>query len=216
MHTKSVSDDSLAAGGPPVFSHATAESKRAIFSEQLEQVYWASTRPRILSIGNGRAEEAEALLSSPPEKIRGEFVAFDDNQVGLDFLARKFAANRALKIGGTLRSLPEQSAVLGTFDFIYSNTLLERLETEQAQSVVAALVLMLNPGGTLLLANSTPRYEYTDKLPIYRSEFDMARLTNKISEHRTAGHAVFCDGPGNTVFLEVHSRAAARSRAARA
>lgn len=216
MRTKPVSDGSLAAGGLPVFPHAAAESKRAVFSEQLEQTYRASTRPRILSIGNGRAEEAEALLSSPPEKTRGEFVAFDDNQAGLDFLARKFAANGAVKIGGTVRSLPEQSAELGAFDFIYSNTLLERLETEQAQNVVAALVLMLKPGGTLLLANSTPRYEYTDKLPIYRSEFDIARLTNKISEHRTAGHAVFCDGLRSTVFLEVHSRAAAGSRAARA
>jgi 2-polyprenyl-3-methyl-5-hydroxy-6-metoxy-1,4-benzoquinol methylase len=197
-------------------SSSVADSKRAVFSEHLQQVQGVSGRPRILSIGNGRAEEAEALLSSPPEKIRAEFVAFDDNQAGLDFLARKFAASGTVKIGGAVRSLPEQSADLGTFDFIYSGTILERLETEQAQNVVAALVLMLKPGGTLLLANSTPRYEFTDKVRIYRSELDMARLTSKISEHRSAGHAVFCDYPESTVFLEVHSRAAARSRAARA
>lgn len=142
--------------------------------------------PRVLLLGKGPLRQAAV----PP----GEVVILDEDR------------------GKLSERLPD----LGRFDFIYSDSLLERLDPGDAQDVVATLTIGLKPGGRLLLANPAPRYEYTDGAQVYRTEFEMAQLTGKIPEHRTAGHAVFRDDSGSTVFLEVHCRTAPSSRAARA
>jgi cyclopropane fatty-acyl-phospholipid synthase-like methyltransferase len=92
--------------------------------------------------------------------------------------------------------------VSGRFDFIYSLNALSQIGDGDAQRLLTRLTSLLKPGGRLLLTNFSPEYgTATDGLHL-RTEDRVAAL---IPGTESIGHAIWTDGSGKVVYVEIEN-----------
>jgi hypothetical protein len=96
------------------------------------------------------------------------------------------------------------------WDLIYSASLLTAVPDVAAKQIVRAAAYRLKPGGYLLLANpildSRSRLCDTcrDAGTIYRTESELAELTQELPIDRFSNQVIFREASGNNVYLELH------------
>lgn len=184
-------------------------ARREFVAKELDDSFRAAGQPRVLSVNNGHIREAQDAL--PLLRMSGgEFVAFDAHRESLQFVEKTFGRHGVQSIQGGFADLQASDNGLGSFDFIYSLSRLDQLKPSSARVFLASLAAMLKPGGRLLVGNFTPEMQDSAYLeavmnwwPVYRTEEEIADLTDGISDEVMTGHVVFRDRPGNIVFLEV-------------
>jgi hypothetical protein len=96
------------------------------------------------------------------------------------------------------------------WDLIYSASLLAAVPDVAAKQIIRAAAYRLKPGGYLLLANpildSPSRLCDTcrDAGTIYRTESELAGLTQELPTNYFSDQVIFREASGNNVYLELH------------
>jgi len=98
------------------------------------------------------------------------------------------------------------------WDLIYSASLLAELPDVAAKQIIRVAAYRLKPGGYLLLANQTLNSRTRscatcrDAGTIYRTEFELAGLTQKLSTDHFPDQVIFRDPARNNTYLELYRR----------
>ncbi len=136
----------------------------------------------------------------------------DAVQIGRDLLAREVMETRRtigqpfiLRLENLDHGVPTSAQ---GWDLIYSIELLSSLSLPAARQLLKTATQRLKPGGRLLFGNVSPQAGLLSCRESpgqnFRSEIEMAKLTQQIPEATIAGQTVFRDETGLNVFLEVY------------
>jgi SAM-dependent methyltransferase len=135
-------------------------------------------------------------------------VALDQDRESLEQVARVFVGRNVDPCHASVRDLlaKRDPLVEQRFHFIYSAGLYDYLPDGAAGRLTRALCERLHAGGRLVIANFLPdKLEggYMDSVMewplLYRSAERMSALSDIPGFHQR----IFCDDPGNVVYLEL-------------
>lgn len=169
---------------------------------------------RILAVACGHLREARVSTAVQQGRI-GELVAFDQDARSLAVVDREFGKLRVRTERGRVRDLVvgRHAADLTGFDLAYAAGLYDYLPDAAARRLTQTMFAMLNPGGTLLVANFLPGIRdrgymesFMDWHLIYRTMAEVEALGAGLPADRIARTRVFEDPTGNIGFLEVVKR----------
>lgn len=164
---------------------------------------------RILSVACGHLREVQYSKALQNATVK-ELVGIDQDAQTIDWVR-----NNLSRFGVTAHRLDIKDIIfgksqLGVFDFIYSAGLYDYLNDKVATKLTEALINMLSPSGTLLIANFLPDILGAGYMEVfmrwnlvYRSHEDMIGLLPK-KNCGSFSISTFEDPNGNIVFLEVH------------
>jgi extracellular factor (EF) 3-hydroxypalmitic acid methyl ester biosynthesis protein len=207
VSTTSLAADGFQSARPPEYSLShILQTRRDYVASELERICQRTIRPRILSVSNGRLREAESIFPLCRRKS-GEFVALDQNTETLEMLRQEYGPDNIHCVQNCLQNI--DPCVQGKFHYIYALNRLNEIQAPAARRLLAKLVGMLHPGGSLLVSNLTPEardfgyLEETHWRPVYRTEDEMARIASTIPGGDAIGHAIWRDESETIVYLEV-------------
>lgn len=168
-------------------------------------------RPRVLAVACGHLREGR-LSDAVQHRKLGELIALDQDARSLDVVHREFGALGIRTELGRVRDLivGRHNADLTAFDLAYAAGLYDYLRDDAARRLTQTLFRMLNPGGTLLVANFLPGIRdrgYMESFMnwhlIYRSMQEIEALAEAIPQAEIARTRLFEDPTRNIGFLEI-------------
>jgi SAM-dependent methyltransferase len=187
-------------------------TRRDILAAYIDAVAARVNRPRILAIACGHLREAQKSVAVRIGRI-GQFVALDQDRASLALVEREQSANGVEAVHGSVKSILKGETNFEDFDFVYSTGLYDYLPQPVAIDLSTKLFGMLKPGGQLLVANflhDVPDVGYMESFMgwplIYRSDEELAGVTQGIPAAQIAAQRTFHDRFDNVVFLEVEKR----------
>jgi len=187
-------------------------ARRDILALYIDAIATRVNKPRILAIACGHLREAQKSVAVR-EGCIGQFVALDQDRASLALVEREQEANGVRAEHGSVKTILKGETILEDFDFVYSTGLYDYLPQPVAIDLSAKLFGMINPGGQLLVANflhDVPNVGYMESFMgwplIYRSDEELAGVTQGIPATRIAAQRTYHDRFENVVFLEVEKR----------
>ena len=168
--------------------------------------------PRILSVGCGHLRELS--LSSAGETKLGAMYALDADPLALQMVREEHTHVRALEtVHATVSDLLKATVTYRGLDLIYAANLFESLAEPVARALLARLVEMLAPGGTLLVANSIPTIPSLGLLDgvmawpiVWRTEEQLARLVDGTRADRIEYLTTYADADETSAYLDIVRR----------
>jgi len=134
---------------------AAVRTRRTIIGMKIEEAVERMRRPQILSVVCGNSRELELVRPEVLEAI-GEFIVFDQDARSLATTESHAREGKPIRVAqGTIIDLIRLTEPSG-FDLIYAAGLFDYLSDRLCRRLTRNLVLRLNPGGRLLLANFLP------------------------------------------------------------
>ena len=185
--------------------------RRDVLAAAIDEAAERVDRPRILAVACGHLREARCSKALQKGQI-GELVAFDQDARSLDVVNRdcgRFGVRTEL---GRVRDLivGRHAADLMGFDLIYAAGLYDYLRDDAARRLTRTLFDMLNPGGSLLVANFLPGIRdrgYMESFMnwhlIYRTPGEIAALACDVARNEIARTSRFEDPTHNIGFVEL-------------
>jgi len=168
-------------------------------------------RPRVFAVACGHLREGRIAEAVQQQRF-GELVAFDQDPRSLAVVDREFGALGVRTELGRVRDLivGRHAADLTAFDLAYAAGLYDYLRDDAARRLTHTLFGLLNPGGTLLIANFLPGIRdrgYMESFMnwhlIYRTMREIEALAEAIPEDQMARTRLFDDPTHNIGFLEI-------------
>lgn len=183
--------------------------RRDTFAQLIDEVAGQREHPRVASIGAGHLREADTSRAIRHNELE-ELVAFDIDGLNSAVVRRDYDGLGIIPTTAPLADLTERRVGLGTFDFVYSVSLFERLSGTVAQRLLAALLAMLRPGGRVTIANFTTECDgdafleaFMDWFLTYRSVEELPRLSERIPETELSQASTWVDTWGNVAYLDI-------------
>jgi SAM-dependent methyltransferase len=187
-------------------------ARRDLLAAYIDAIATRIDKPRILAVACGHLREAQKSVAVREGRI-GQFIALDQDQASLAVIKCEQETNGVEAIHGSVKSILKGETVFEDLDFVYSTGLYDYLPQPVAIDLSAKLFGMLKPGGKLLVANflhDVPNVGYMESFMgwplIYRSDEELAGVTQGISAARIAAQRTFHERFENVVFLEVEKR----------
>ena len=168
-------------------------------------------RPRVLAVACGHLREGR-IAEAVQQRRFGELIAFDQDSRSLAVVEREFGALGVRTELGRVRDLivGRHAADLTAFDLAYAAGLYDYLREDAARRLTRTLFGMLNPGGTLLVANFLPGIRdrgYMESFMnwhlIYRTMREIEALAEAVPQDQIARTRLFDDPTHNIGFLEI-------------
>lgn len=188
---------------------AGVRARRGFIADLLDRLVEVRPEPEVLSIAAGHLREA-SLASCVKRGRIGRLVAMDADAVSLKEVERQYGRYGVETAPADLRRLLTGRLSLGSFDLVYSTGLFDYLAEATGRRLVTAMFRMLNPGGRLVVANFMPAVRdigymeaYMDWNLIYRTRYDMLRLTDDVPQAEIRDIRLFAEENQNIIFLEL-------------
>lgn len=188
---------------------AGVRARRGFIADLLDRLTETTREPEVLSIAAGHLREA-SLASSVKRGRVGRLVAMDADGVSLKEVERQYGRYGVETAPADLRRLLTGRLSLGSFDLVYSTGLFDYLAEATGRRLVTSMFRMLNPGGRLVVANFLPGVRdigymeaYMDWNLIYRTRYDMLRLTDDVPQSEIRDIRLFAEENQNIIFLEL-------------
>jgi extracellular factor (EF) 3-hydroxypalmitic acid methyl ester biosynthesis protein len=186
--------------------------RRAHIAGLVDQLAAKSSRPDVLAIAAGHLREAELSRAVETGAV-GRFVALDADADSLGEVARNYSRFGVETLHASVRHILARKVALGAFDFVYAAGLYDYLTEAVAQALTARMFDLTKPGGQLLIPNFAPSVQdraymetYMDWDLIYRDEYDMVGLVDRIDPEAIASLEVYRDPSQAVVYLLVKKR----------
>jgi len=182
----------------------------AVVAKGIDRTANRKKKIRILSIASGHLRELDLLESSPDSIF--EFFALDQDKESLEILSTSNFANVIKPINTSFISLikKENPLQLGKFDYVYAAGLFDYLSARTSKLLVQYMFEVLNPGGTMLVANFMPNIEdigYMETFMawelIYRTLPDFEAMSNGLPFEEIQEKRIFQGKNRNVVYLEI-------------
>ena len=113
----------------------------------------------------------------------------------------------------SVRQILTQKIEFGKFDMVYSTGLFDYVQASMAQRLAEAMFGLLNPGGSLIIANFMPGIpdigymeSYMAWQLIYRNRHEMLEMSMKIPEADIRDVRIFSDDNQHIIFLQITRR----------
>jgi extracellular factor (EF) 3-hydroxypalmitic acid methyl ester biosynthesis protein len=153
-------DDSTALGRRILAANFEAPAPRAVryrkemLAAAIDRTADRVERPRVFAVACGHLREARRSQALQSQRV-GELIAFDQDARSLAVVDRDFRHLGVRTEPGRVRDLivGRRAADLTGFDLVYAAGLYDYLRDDPARRLTQTLFEMLNPGGTLLVAN---------------------------------------------------------------
>jgi extracellular factor (EF) 3-hydroxypalmitic acid methyl ester biosynthesis protein len=126
--------------------------RMTVLAELIDRVCIDRRSPRILSIASGHMRELQ-FSHAVRARAFGEIVAFDQDAASLDHIASINGSKLVKTIQGSISRLIVGRHDFDNFDLVYAAGLLDYLDQRAAKRLTTTMFEVLNPGGTLLVAN---------------------------------------------------------------
>jgi SAM-dependent methyltransferase len=188
---------------------AGVRARRGFIADLLDRLVEEVREPEVLSIAAGHLREA-SLAAAVKRRRVGRLVALDADPVSLKEVERRYGAYRVEAVAADMRKLLAGRLSLGQFDLVYSTGLFDYLNEAIGRRLVTSMFRMLKPGGRLVVANFMPEVRdigymeaYMDWNLIYRTRYDMVRLTQDVPQGDIKDLRLFAEENQNIIFLEL-------------
>ena len=167
-------------------------------------------RPRILSVACGHLREAERSAAFQENRLEC-LTGLDADPRSLTYVQNRLGTNSHIR----LIQLPVARMLSGPCDstkyhLIYSLGLYDYLNTRLATRLTTTLFQMLEPGGTLLIANFMAHLHdagYMESFMswplLFRNEEDLRQLLSDVNKSEIGSCLINHDSQGNIVYLQV-------------
>ena len=163
----------------------------------------------VLAIASGHLRESE-LSNALANRTLGRFVALDADTESLNEVEMCYGPVGVETIHASVRHLLARKVKLTPFDFVYAAGLYDYLNDAVAQALTQRMFELTAPGGQMLipnfandLADIAYMETYMDWDLVYRDEYDMTRLLDKIDPNEIASYDVYRDPAKGVVYLRV-------------
>ena len=188
---------------------AGVRARRGFIADLLDRLVEERRSPEVLSIAAGHLREA-SLASSVKRGRIGRLVAMDADALSLKEVARRYGGFKVETVPADLRRLLTGRLTMGPFDLVYTTGLFDYLTESTGRRLTTSMFRMLKPGGRLVVANFLPGVRdigymetYMDWNLIYRTRYDMLRLTEDVPQSEIADIRLFAEENQNIIFLEL-------------
>ena len=210
-------DDSTALGRRILEANFNGPAPKAVryrkqmLAEAIDAAAARVERPRVLAVACGHLREGRIAEAVQQQRF-GELVAFDQDPRSLAVVDREFGALGVRTEPGRVRDLilGRHSADLTAFDLAYAAGLYDYLRDDAASRLTQTLFGLLNPGGTLLIANFLPGIRdrgYMESFMnwhlLYRTMREIEALAEAIPRDQIAQTRLFDDPTHNIGFIEI-------------
>jgi hypothetical protein len=209
-------DDSTTLGRRILDANLQAPAPRAVryrkdmLARAIDRAADRVEQPRVLAVACGHLREARASAALQTHRV-GELVAFDQDTRSLAVVDREFRHLGVRTEHGRVRDLivGRHAADLTGFDLVYTAGLYDYLRDDVARRLTQTLFTMINPGGSLLIANFLPGIRdrgYMESFMnwhlIYRTTAEIEALASTIPAAQIARTHAFEDPTQNIGFVE--------------
>lgn len=188
---------------------AGVRARRGFIADLLDRTTDATRQPDVLAIASGHLREANLCAAVRRGRI-GRFVAMDADAVSLREVEQSYGSYGVETAPADLRRLLTGRLELGSFDLVYSTGLFDYLQETTGRKLVTTMFRMLKPGGRLVVANFMPGVRdigymeaFMDWNLIYRTRYDMVRLTEDIPQSEIGDIRLLAEENQNIIFLEL-------------
>lgn len=183
-------------------------ARRDLLAQTMDLLPTLVPRPRILSIACGHLREA-LLSQAVRDGAIGELVAVDQDEESLR-VVQEYSFPGLTVQQRSVKDLLLARNSYSDFDFVYAAGLCDYLPDNVARALTSAMFGMLKPGGRCLIANFAPDMldigymdTFMDWRLIYRTETDVAALTEQLPESAVLSRRVFREPNDCIVFGEI-------------
>lgn len=182
-------------------------NRRDALAQAIDSVAARRPNAEVLALACGHLREAMDCQAIRRGQL-GRLVALDHDPESLKIVEGQ---SGQYGVETVCRSVFDMSfADLGRFDLIYSAGLYDYIWQGAAKQLTGYAFEMLKTGGTLLIANVTPEEPdsgYMEAIMdwwlIYRTEEQLAALSEQIPPSQIAAQRIFRDSTGCVAFLEL-------------
>jgi extracellular factor (EF) 3-hydroxypalmitic acid methyl ester biosynthesis protein len=126
--------------------------RMTVLAELIDRVCVDRRSPRILFIASGHMRELQ-FSHAVRAGAFGEIVAFDQDAASFDHIASINGSTLVKTIQGSISRLIVGRHDFDNFNLVYAAGLLDYLDQRAAKRLTTTMFEVLNPGGTLLVAN---------------------------------------------------------------
>jgi extracellular factor (EF) 3-hydroxypalmitic acid methyl ester biosynthesis protein len=189
-------------------SHAVRK-RRDILAEYIASARCKRPDARVLSVACGHLREAHLTVNDHPV---ADFVAVDQDPRSLSTTQQLFSDKGVRALQWRVRDLiaGRRRSELGAFDLIYAAGLYDYLADDVARKLTQSMFEMLEPGGTLLVANFVPELRdigymetFMDWHLTYRRADEMPVCASTIDPAAIASQRVFTEENDAIAFIEL-------------
>ena len=171
---------------------------------------------RIFSVASGHLREAELSNAIRRGAVR-EIVALDQDLRSLEVVQKDYARLPIKCAPQSIQRLLTPRPDLGKFDVVYSAGMYNYLPDALAWRLTSFLFELLNPGGTLMVANFVPTNAnraymetFMDWRVVLRDETQMMQLLSELPASEIAERSICTDDGNNIAYLEIRKAEAER------
>lgn len=192
-------------------SSNSVRDRRLLMAQKIDEIATAFPDSEIVSVACGHLREASLSQAIRANSIK-TLIALDQDPVSIAVVSDDVAKNgwQITPICSSIRSILSGKFPAQHFSLVYAAGLYDYLETPVASRLTARMFHLLKPGGHLLVANFAPETEEQGYMEafmgwnlIYRSEAEVAALTQEINTIEIERAKTFRDPDGNIVYLEI-------------
>jgi SAM-dependent methyltransferase len=185
----------------------SVRGRRDLVSQTIDFLPTITRRPRVMSIACGHLREALTSCSIREGQL-AEVVAVDQDEQSLRVVAQYALPGIQIQHRSVKDILLNRHAYKD-FDLVYAAGLYDYLTDNIARALTSAIFRMLRPGGRCLIANFAPDMidigymdAFMDWRLIYRTEDQVAALTDGIPDGEVFARRLFREAEGCIVFCE--------------
>lgn len=189
--------------------------RRERLAQLIDESADARPQPHVLAVAAGHLREAELSRALASGRV-GRLVALDADAESLREVATRYAAFSVDTVHASVRHLLARKLDLGRFDLVYAAGLYDYLNDSTAAALTARLLELTNPGGRLVVPNFAPCCAdrgYMESFMawdlVYRDEFDLSNLVNRMPSDDVAGYDITRDTTGAIVYLTIEKSSGA-------
>jgi SAM-dependent methyltransferase len=179
-------------------------ARRDIAATYIDATCERKINPRILSVACGHLREALRSRSVAAGKVE-RFVALDQDELSLQVVCNETHDMGVVPFCNSIKALFRGPLTAERFDLVYSTGLYDYLDDRLATKLTHRMFDLLEPGGTLLIANFLPDIwidGYMETFMDWKPEQFQA-LTAAIPASQMRSVRTFIEPNENIVFLEV-------------
>jgi hypothetical protein len=205
--------------GRRVFEHTirapaseAVRARREFIAHRLDDLANDHRQPHVLAIAAGHLREA-ILTAAIKRRKFGRFVALDSDTQSLEVVEKSYGRFGVEVLPASVRQILTQKIEFGKFDMVYSTGLFDYVQASMAQRLAEAMFGLLNPGGSLIIANFMPGIpdigymeSYMAWQLIYRNRHEMLEMSMKIPEADIRDVRIFSDDNQHIIFLQITRR----------
>jgi extracellular factor (EF) 3-hydroxypalmitic acid methyl ester biosynthesis protein len=180
--------------------------RRTLLTAYINDATLKNRSARILSVASGHCRElSESFALS--DNYKGEIIALDQDEKSCSEVDFVYQGRVKTIVSGVKKLWGSSYSELGKFDLIYSAGLYDYLPKTQALKLSNSLMLMLKPGGRLIVGNFSPTSTGRGYLElimdwhlIYRNKQELSNLFNELTEY---SKSIYDDPYHNITYIDI-------------